>query len=212
MKVERSGTIEKACRLITAKDVVRASQVIATEYPFSPSQKSGRTYTPRVMARIFARDGFIDRYRGTRLIFPPVLRLLSHYLPAEFPYHKNGKMTEGHMAYWELFPTIDHVVPVAGGGADSEGNWVCCSMLTNSIKSNWTLEQLQWQLLPSGDLAEWDGMVGWFVRQVSADPSVLGNAYIKRWHGAAAELMHNPAFERDAKARRPLALCYAPGT
>jgi len=65
----------------------------------------------RVMTRIFARDGFIDRYRGSRLIFPPVLRLLSLYLPKEFPYHKNGKMTEGHMAYWELFPTVDHVVP-----------------------------------------------------------------------------------------------------
>jgi len=43
------------------------------------------------MTRIFARDGFIDRYRGSRLIFPAALRLLSHYLPAEFPFHKNGK-------------------------------------------------------------------------------------------------------------------------
>ena len=56
-------------------------------------------------------------------------------------------MSEGHMAYWELFPTIDHILPVARGGLDSEENLVCCSMLTNSIKSNWTLEQLQWQLL-----------------------------------------------------------------
>ena len=117
---------------------------------------------------------------GGRLIFPAVLRLLSHYLPLEFPYHKNGKMTEGHVAYWELFPTIDHVAPVARGGIDSEANWVCCSMLTNSIKSNWTLEQLQWRLLPAGELAEWDGMVGWFLQQVSADSVVLQNTYIKR--------------------------------
>ena len=136
MILDHSETIERACRLIAAKDVAGASQIIATEYPFSPSKKSGRTYTPRTMTRIFAQDGFIDRYRGSRLIFPPVLRLLSHYLPAEFPFHKNGKMTEGHIAYWELFPTIDHVIPVARGGADSEENWVCCSMLTNSIKSN----------------------------------------------------------------------------
>lgn len=195
MKVERSGTIEKACRLIAAQDVAGASRVIAAEYPFSPSQKASRAYTPRVMTRIFARDGFIDRYRGTWLVFPPVLRLLSHYLPAEFPYHKNGKMTEGHIAYWELFPTIDHIVPIARGGPDSEKNWVCCSMLTNSIKSNWTLEQLQWQLLPQGNLTEWDGLVGWFVQQVSADPSVLENAYIKRWHGPATELMHNSSFK-----------------
>ncbi|HET6387455.1 MAG TPA: HNH endonuclease domain-containing protein [Armatimonadota bacterium] len=100
-------------------------------------------------------------------------------------------MTEGHLAYWELFPTIDHVVPVARGGSDSEENWVCCSMLTNSIKSNWTLEQLQWRLLPPGALAEWDGMMGWFVRQASTDPVVLQNAYINRWYGAAAEVMRD---------------------
>jgi hypothetical protein len=141
------------------------------------------------MTRIFARDGFIDRYRGTRLVFPPVLRLLSHYLPVEFPYHKNGKMSEGHLAYWEIFPTIDHVVPVARGGADSEENWVCCSMLTNSIKSNWTLEQMQWQLLPPGSLKEWDGMVSWFVQLVSTEPSTLENAYIKRWHTVAVDLL-----------------------
>lgn len=188
MKIDHSRVIEKACRLIAARNVVDASRVIATEYPFNPSQKSGRAYTPRMMTKIFARDGFIDRYQGTRLVYPPVLRLLSLYLPSEFPYHKNGKMTEGHIAYWELFPTIDHIVPVAIGGADSVENWVCCSMLTNSIKSNWTIEQLQWQLIPPGNITEWDGMMNWFVQQVSSDLSILENSYIKRWYGAATEL------------------------
>lgn len=95
------------------------------------------------------------------------------------------------MAYWELFPTIDHVVPVARGGSDSEDNYVCCSMLTNSIKSNWTLEQLQWRLLPEGDLSEWDGMMGWFLRRVDADPAVLKNNYIKRWYAAASRFSYN---------------------
>jgi hypothetical protein len=103
-------------------------------------------------------------------------------------------MTEGHIAFWELFPTVDHIVPVARGGVDSEENWACCSMLTNSIKSNWTLEQLQWQLLPAGDLAVWDGLVGWFLGQVTTDPSILRNAYIKRWHRAAAEVMYSNGF------------------
>lgn len=190
MKIDHSRVIEEACRLIAAQDFSSASQVITTEYPFNPSQKSGRAYTPRMMTKIFVRDGFIDRYRGTRLIYPPALRLLSLYLPSEFPYHKNGKMTEGHMAYWELFPTIDHIVPVAYGGVDSEENWVCCSMLTNSIKSNWTLDQLQWQLLPSGNITEWDGMISWFAQQISNNLSILENTYIKRWYGASKEFMH----------------------
>ena len=190
MNFEHSETIQRACQFIAEANIESAAEVIEAEYPFAPVQKSGRSYTPRQMTRIFIRDGFIDRYRGTRLIYPPVLRLLSHYLPTAFPYHKNSKMTEGHMAYWELLPTIDHVDPVAKGGPDSEENWVCCSMLTNSIKSNWTLAQLQWELLPKGDMAQWDGMMSWFIEQASRDHSVFENSYIKRWHSAAISCMN----------------------
>ena len=105
--------------------------------------------------------------------------------------HKNEKMTEGHIAYWELFPTIDRVVPVARGGIDDEINWACCSMLTNSIKSNWTLEQLQWKLLPVGNINEWDGLLGWFVQQVSREPLLSENKYVKKWYGVAKEHASN---------------------
>jgi hypothetical protein len=99
-------------------------------------------------------------------------------------------MDVGHIAYWELFPTIDHVDPVSKGGLDNEENWICCSMLTNSIKGNWTLEQLQWKLLPSGNLEEWDGMIHWFIQQVESDRSLLNNAYIKTWFNAAKDTLH----------------------
>ena len=180
-----SSIILKACDLLTSHKVDEAASVIRAGYPFSPSEKSGRSYTPRGMTRVFRRDGFIDRYRGARLVFPPTLRILSQYFPQDFPYHKNGKMTEGHLAFWELFPTIDHVMPVARGGVDSEENWVCCSMLTNSIKSNWTLEQLQWELLPPGDIKEWDGMMQWFLNQIDKDSSLLQIPYLKTWWNAA---------------------------
>ncbi|MHB8347181.1 MAG: HNH endonuclease [Acidiferrobacterales bacterium] len=192
-----SGTIEKACHLIAAGDLAEASRVIATEYPFDPPQHAGRHYTPRIMTRIFMRDGFIDRYRGNRLVFPPVLRLLSHYLPSEFPYHRNWKMSEVHRAYWELYPTIDHVVPVARGGGDCEENWVSCSMHTNSIKSNWTLEDLNWELLPSGRLANWDGLMTWFMQQAAADPAVLGTAYLRSWHAAARAARNDQPGDRS---------------
>jgi len=144
------------------------------------------------MTKIFVRDGFIDRYKGTRLIFPPTLRIISKLLPLDFPYHKNGKMSEGHFAYWELFPSIDHVNPVARAGDDNEENWVCCSMLTNSIKSNWTLEQLGWDLLPSGNFSEWDGLMPWYIDQVDRDRSLLENPYLRTWHRVAVQVMkHN---------------------
>jgi hypothetical protein len=132
------------------------------------------------MTHVFARDGFIDRYRGGELVYPPVLRVISAYFPEEFPYHKNGRMDLGHMAYWEVFPTIDHVVPVARGGEDAEGNWVCCSMRTNQIKSNWTLDELGWSLSPPGEMAEWDGMMGWFIDHLDRHPSLLAVPYLRR--------------------------------
>ncbi|MBW3043531.1 hypothetical protein CU304_02785 [Prochlorococcus marinus str. MU1415] len=51
------------------------------------------------MTKVFIRDGYIDRYRGTKLIYPPALRLLAIYLPEKFTYHKNGKMIEAHIAF-----------------------------------------------------------------------------------------------------------------
>jgi hypothetical protein len=189
MRADHSRTIEAACRLIAANDVAGAERTIRDEYPFQPLENAGRRYSAQAMASIFYRDGFIDRYRGTRLVFPPVLRMLSLYLPDAFPYHPNGKFTAGHYAFWELFPTIDHIQPIARGGADSEENWVCCSMLTNSIKANWTLEELQWQLHPPGDPRDWDGMVGWLLQQLDRDRAMAAHPYVKRWRGAALNLV-----------------------
>jgi len=59
-----------------------------------------------------------------------------------------------------LFPTIDHVVPVARGGADDETNWVATSMLRNSANANWTLAELGWALRPASRDDTWDSMIG----------------------------------------------------
>jgi hypothetical protein len=131
------------------------------------------------------RDGFVDRYSGKHLVFPGVLRVLALRLPAEFPYHPNWKMTATHLAFWELSPTVDHVVPVARGGADTELNWVTTSMLRNSAKANWTLEELGWTLLPAGDLHAWDGLLGWFIRHVKKHSELLQNPRIAAWNRAA---------------------------
>ena len=75
----------------------------------------------------FCRDGFIDRYSGQKLVNPGMIRAFSHYFPEEFPFHKNWKMSECHIAYWEFIPTVDHIVPIALGGADNETNWASTS-------------------------------------------------------------------------------------
>jgi 5-methylcytosine-specific restriction endonuclease McrA len=187
----KSRTIQKVCEALLADDRSGASQISRREYPFVIQPLSKRKYNEVESTRIFIRDGFIDRYSGDRLVFPGVLRLLSRLMPEVFPFHPNWKMSECHIAYWELSPTIDHIVPVARGGADDETNWVTTSMMRNSAKSNWTLEELGWQLHPPGDFEQWDGMTRWFLEYLRRDPSHLSENHIKRWYNAAVRATAN---------------------
>ena len=179
--------IEEACIAIGNGDLSAAKSVIDREYPFLPLSKTKRDSSKREQTKIkiFMRDGFVDRYSGEKLVFPPVLRLLSNRLPAEFPYHVNWKMSDCHIAYWHLFPAIDHVVPVSHGGADEPDNWVCTSQARNSAKSNFLLEEIGWKLHEPGNLNEWDGLMKWFKVYASENPTVLEDKYILSWHKAA---------------------------
>jgi hypothetical protein len=186
----KAQTIKAVSDSLLANDAQAAGATARIGYPFAPPQSTGRACTEAECTTIFIRDGFIDRYSGTQLVFPGTLRLLSRILPSEFPFHPNWKMTETHMVYWELFPTVDHIVPIARGGADDETNWATTSMIRNSAKSNWTLEELGWQLVPAGDLQEWDGLLTWFVEFLKQNQSHLADKYIRHWHRAALEKIH----------------------
>lgn len=78
---------------------------------------------------------------------------------------------------------------VARGGADDASNWVTSSMLRNSAKANWTLDEPGWQLHPPGDPAQWDGLVGWFVAYVAAHPELLAEPAFRSWHSLAARAL-----------------------
>lgn len=109
-------------------------------------------------------------------------------LPNEFPYQSHWKMQETHVAYWELVPTIDHVVPIAIGGEDNKENLVTTSMLHNAIKSNWTLEQIGWKLQEPGSLKEWDELTSLCISIVDKYKEILQDQYIKKWYNLAKNL------------------------
>jgi putative addiction module component (TIGR02574 family) len=184
MVTDKASIIEAICNAIARGDDSALTAAVK-EYPFVPPTNAGRRYTAIEATRIFVRDGFVDRYSGARLIHPAVLRLLSKFLPREFPFHPNWKMSETHPAYWELVPTVDHIVPVARGGADSEENWATTSMLRNAAKANWTLGELGWTLLPPADFSEWDGLTGWLVSYVKEHGVEGQDRYVLRWYQAA---------------------------
>jgi len=176
-----TDVLTRVCERLDVDDHAAASAVLREGYPFVAATNSGRSYTPRQMTRVFMRDGFIDRYSGQRLIFPPVLRAITAALPNEFPAHVNWKMSATHSAYWDLFPTIDHVVPVARGGSDEEENWVTTSMTLNSAKGNSLLDQIGWELHEPGALGDWDGLGGWLLSYLDQRPELASNSYILRW-------------------------------
>jgi 5-methylcytosine-specific restriction endonuclease McrA len=185
-----TDTLVRVSSLISQRDLDGAAAAMRREYPFLLVSNAGRRYSPVESMSIFLRDRFRDRYSGKRLINPAALRLMSAMLPNEFPFHQNWKQTECHVGYWELFPTVDHVIPVARGGCDEPDNWVTTSMLSNSAKSNWTLEELGWKLrdIP-GDPESWDGLTEWAIRFVDSDPKLTAlpaevgshRGYIMTW-------------------------------
>jgi hypothetical protein len=134
---------------------------------------------------VFVRDGFTDRYSGAPLVFPGTLRAISILLPTEFPYHRNWRQSETHPAFWELSPTIDHVVPLARGGLDEEANVVTTSMVRNAAKSNWLLRELGWPEELAPPRAGWDGLLPWFLIALERFPALGQDPSLKGWYTVA---------------------------
>lgn len=179
LKVE---VLKKVAINLLEQNEIDARKIIQRDYPFVPLERERRTYSDKQKINQFVKDGFIDRYSGQRLVNPGMLKVISHYLPDIFPYHSHWKMDECHNAYWELIPTVDHIHPISLGGTDNEENYATTSMLHNSVKNNWTLEQLQWELYPAGDYEKWDGLTNLFIMLVEQNQELLKDTYIKRWY------------------------------
>lgn len=204
---EAADTIASVCDLIEHDDREGARRLLRLECPDGPlpdppaapageespqrthvENPAERRYGTEDALRLFVRDGFVDRYSGARLVFPPVLRLISRLLPDALPFHPNWKVGSGHRLYWELFPTVDHVIPVALGGADEPENEVTTSMLHNMWKSDWPLERLGWTLHPAGDRRDWDGLTRWMLRHARAHAESGAGSGIGPWLAAARRL------------------------
>ena len=189
MDREKSAVISDIAEMLLDSNRTAAKSIIQQEYPHTIFEIEKRTYTLTQKMNQFVRDGFIDRYSGKRLLNPGILKIISHYFPDDFPYQAHWKMTKTHIAYWELLPTIDHICPIAKGGIDDERNWVTTSMKNNSMKSNYTLDELHWTLHSKGNIAEWDGLTRVFIELVDKDQKLLEDTYIKNWHHVSKRIL-----------------------
>ncbi|MEQ8266350.1 hypothetical protein [Parvibaculum sp.] len=180
--MERAETIIRVCNALDSGDMKAARSIARAEWPFEPVIAKPRKMSGRQLMAIWQRDGFVDRYFGTRLIYPGALRLLARLMPEEFPYHRNGRADCCHFVHWELYPSHDHVVPLARGGVDGPDNVVTTSMLRNQVKANWLLDEIGWSLQPPGNIREWDGLTRWFLGAVERYADVLAqDSGLKKW-------------------------------
>ena len=187
--IDTCAVLKLVCEALLMGSSREAAQILENEYPFAPQPPGAHKYGPRDATRIFIRDGFIDRYSGQRLVFPPVMRVISMALPDAFPYHSNWKASATHPAYYELTATVDHLVPAARGGSDESSNLMTTSMARNSAKLDWSLEHLGWSLHPPGAFRDWDGLVGWFIDYTDAHPEPLTNSSIRSWRRASLAVL-----------------------
>jgi hypothetical protein len=188
-------TLEMAMAEIAKGDTRKAAELVRERYPFVPPvERRGISLLERMS--VFLRDGFIDRYSGQKLFFPPVLEVISLEIPEAFPSYRHGNAAETHIAHWELYPSVDHLVPLARGGAHKMANWVTTSMSHNQQKSNLTLEDMGWELLDPSSIEVWDGGLAWFFNYVTGRRSELlstdnrsgewpSNSWFRQWHKAA---------------------------
>ena len=179
--MDKALIIKNLCELLLNDKKNDCIDFATTHYPFSTSSISKRNYSKYEICKIFLRDGFIDRYSGEKLLFPGLIKLLTIEFPDIFKYHTNWKMTETHLIYWELFPTIDHLIPIAKGGQNIESNWITTSMIRNSAKSNWTIEELGWKLYERGQLDNWDGLINCFLELSDKNPIYEKDGYLNAW-------------------------------
>ncbi len=187
--MDPTTVLRAVCEAIAAGQVDAAAGAIRSDYPFVRLPPIRRHYGPRQSTRVFVRDGFVDRYSGHRLIFPPVLRVISQVLPAEFPFHPGWKTDVTHPAYNALSATVDHIVPVTRGGMDDDSNWVTTSMARNFAKMNSTLEEIGWTLQPAGRFEDWDGLMCWFVTYGDTHPDSARAGSMRQWYLAARTAM-----------------------
>ena len=186
---KNADVLKQAAEFLLAGKLEEAGLVIQECYSFISTRRESRQYSAVEQIRQFFKDGFIDRYFGSKLINPGMLRLFSEKLPEEFPYHPHWKTDVSHIAYWDYQPTIDHIVPITRGGKNDAINFATTSMKGNLAKKNYTLEQLNWHLYPEGDIRDWDGLSWLFVEIVKKEPELLQVNGIKFWYKATKSVI-----------------------
>ena len=189
--LSKADIISETAAYLLRDDVKKAADCINEKFPFTHPVPQKREYTVKEKMKLFMRDGFIDRYSGDKLVNPGMLRAISVLLPEEFPYHAHWKVSDCHLAFWYLMPSLDHIVPVAlGGSEDSKdmSNWATTAGFRNQAKGLASLEDMGWTFHDAGKIEDWDGMSRQFLEIVGKHEELLDDKMIKEWSNATKKV------------------------
>lgn len=106
---------------------------------------------------VFERDQYTCRLCGRRTVDVDVLRSLSREFPDELPYDPHWNFEKSSLIYWTHTASLEHLVPIARGGADDETNFVTSCYACNDARADYLLEELGWTLRPVS-ATPWDGL------------------------------------------------------
>lgn len=187
--MDKASLVKDICALLMDDRRQDCIDSAKKNYPFVDSMPQKRQYSKYQMCKVFLRDGFIDRYSGGKLLFPGLIKILTIEFPDIFKYHINWKMSDTHMIYWDLCPTIDHLIPIARGGYNNDSNLITTSMIRNSAKSNWTMEEIEWNLHEKGKLKNWDGLIHYFIDLTNKNSDYEQDKYVSSWKSVLLRTM-----------------------
>jgi 5-methylcytosine-specific restriction endonuclease McrA len=140
----------------------------------------------RVIAQVYERDHYQCRYCGQRVILTAVLRMLSRRYPDLIPYTSNWTAGKTHPVFASLSATLDHVEPVATGGAGLDpANLTCACWSCNRRKGDLALADLGWTLRDAHD-DRWRGLADWYVPLWQALGAPALGDYDREWMRAVA--------------------------
>jgi 5-methylcytosine-specific restriction endonuclease McrA len=141
----------RCARLMSAAGVKRENSIPV-------AQRAKRcSLTPKVKTTTFERDQYTCRFCGTKTIDLEVLKALSRYFPAEFPYDSAWKHGVSSLVYWTHSTSLEHVLPIARGGLDDISNYATTCYACNDARGDLLLEEIGWKDRLSSPVS-WDGL------------------------------------------------------
>lgn len=187
-KTQRATGLASVADALILGDFSSAEALAARDFPWKECTSLRRSISKAQALRVFLRDGFVDRYSGSRLVFPGALVAIGRLMPATFKIDKTWKVSGSHEIFWELWPVVDHVIPVTRNGSNDDKNLVTTSVTNNNAKGNALLSELEWELLPEPvSSGGWDGLIPWFKQVVTKHSDLLSDGQIKAWNAAVRQ-------------------------